>query len=165
MPKDFNKGMQQRISVIQVLIVIFIFIMGAKSFDIQIFKARELTQKAENDYSRRITIKGERGQILDRNMNKLATSIDAISVTACPSKIKNPVTTAKKLSKILNINQKKLQGTLSSKRMFAWIARRISPDQANQINIGNRHHFDVGGSVHGDQIRQKSVVIDCHDQV
>ncbi|MCK5695382.1 MAG: penicillin-binding protein 2 [Desulfobacula sp.] len=133
MSKDFNKGMQQRISFIQVLIVISIFIMGAKSFDIQIFKARELTQKAENDYSRRITIKGERGQILDRNMNKLATSIDAISITACPSKIKDPVTTAKKLSKILNINRKKLQDTLSSKRMFAWIARRVSPNQSNQI--------------------------------
>jgi len=103
MSKNFNKGMQQRIGVIQVLIVISIFIMGAKSFDIQIFKARELTQKAENDYSRHITIKGERGQILDRNMNKLATSIDAISVTACPLKIKNPISTARKLSKILKI--------------------------------------------------------------
>jgi cell division protein FtsI (penicillin-binding protein 3) len=133
MSKDFNKGIQRRISVIQVLMVTLIFIMGAKSFDIQIFKARELTQKAENDYSRRATIKGERGQILDRSMNKLATSIDALSITACPLKIKNPVTSAKKLSKILNINRKKLQGTLSSKRMFAWIARRVSPDQANQI--------------------------------
>ncbi|MBC2704629.1 MAG: penicillin-binding protein 2, partial [Desulfobacula sp.] len=112
MSKKFNKEVKQRIIVIQVLIVVSIFLMGAKSFDIQIFKSRELTQKAESDYSRHFTIKGERGQILDRSMNKLATSIDAISITACPSKIKNPAIVAEKLSKLLNINRKKLQNTL-----------------------------------------------------
>ncbi|MCD4676241.1 MAG: penicillin-binding protein 2 [Desulfobacula sp.] len=133
MPKDFNKRMKQRLIVIQVLIISALFLLGAKSFDIQIFKAKELAQKAENDYSRYITVKGERGQILDRSMNKLATSIDAISITACPSKIKNPGVAAKKLSKILSTDPKKLQATLSSRRMFAWVARRVSPDQASQI--------------------------------
>lgn len=133
MSKKFNKEINQRLIVIQILIVAAIFLMGAKSFDIQIFKARELAQKAESDYSRHLTIKGERGEILDRSMNKLATSIDAISITACPSKIKNPASVAEKLSKILNINREKLQATLSSQRMFAWVARRVSPDQARKI--------------------------------
>lgn len=133
MSKDYNKGIKQRIIVVQILIVASIFLLGAKSFDIQIFKAKELSRKAENDYSRYFTIKGERGQILDRNMNKLATSIDAISITACPLKIKDPKLTAEKLSKILNIDFKQLKNTLSKKRMFAWVARRISPDQADQI--------------------------------
>jgi len=133
MSENFNKKINQRIIVVQVLIVVSIFLLGIKSFDIQIFKAKELAQKAECDYSRYITVKGERGQIFDRNMNKLATSIDAISITACPSKIKDPGTVAKKLSKILDMNRKKLQNTLSSQRMFAWIAKSVSPDQAEQI--------------------------------
>lgn len=133
MSKNFNTEMKHRIIIVQVLIVASIFFLGAKSFDIQIFKAKDLTRKAENDYSRHFTVKGERGQILDRSMNKLATSIDAISITASPSKIKNPGDAAKKLSSILNIDRKKLQDTLSSQRMFAWIAQKISPDQANQI--------------------------------
>jgi len=133
MSKNFTKGINQRLIIIQVLIVASIFLMGAKSFDIQIFKARDLAQKAESDYSRRLTIKGERGEILDRSMNKLATSIDAISITACPSKIKSPASVAEKLATILNINREKLQATLSSRRMFTWIARKVPPDQANQI--------------------------------
>ena len=133
MSKNFRKKIKQRIIIIQILIVASIFLLGAKSFDIQIFKAKELTQKAGSGYSRYITVKGERGQIFDRNMNKLATSIDAISITACPSKIKDPVSAAKKLSKILDINREKLQSTLSSQRMFAWVARRVPPDQANKI--------------------------------
>nr|MDA3787476.1 penicillin-binding protein 2 [Desulfobacula sp.] len=88
---------------------------------------------------RYITIKGERGQIFDRNMNELATSSDAISITANPSNIKDPRSAAKKLSKILGINGKKLQDTLSSRRMFACVAKSISPAQAEQIrelNLG-----------------------------
>jgi cell division protein FtsI (penicillin-binding protein 3) len=133
MSKNVNKGLKQRIIFIQVLIVVSFFLLGAKSFDIQIFKAKGLAKKAEYDYSKYITVKGERGQIFDRNMNKLATSIDAISITACPSKIKNPGAVAKTLSKILGINRKKLQKTLASQRMFARVARTISPDQAKQI--------------------------------
>ena len=133
MSNNFNKRIKQRIIVIQILIIVSMFLLGAKSFDIQIFKAKELAKKAENGYSRYLTIKGERGQIFDRNMNELATSIDAISITANPSNIKDPGSAAKKLSKILGINQKKLQDTLSSQRMFAFVAKSISPDQAEQI--------------------------------
>ncbi|MEN8211368.1 MAG: penicillin-binding protein 2, partial [Thermodesulfobacteriota bacterium] len=133
MSKDFNKGIKQRIVFIQILIVAIIFLLGAKSFDIQIFQAESLTKKAENDYSSYITIKGERGQILDRKMYELATSIDAISITACPKKIKDPHIAAQKLAKILDLNKKSLQKTLSTKHMFAWVKRRVPPDQANEI--------------------------------
>ncbi len=137
MAKDFKKGLRQRIIVIQVLLVATIFLMGARSFDIQIFQGQELTLKAEKDYARAITIKGERGQILDRGLNKLATSIDAISINASPAKVKDPVLAAKKISRILGLNRKKLEKTLSSKRMFAWVARRVSPEQANKIKLLN----------------------------
>lgn len=137
MSTDFNKGVNRRIIFIQVLMVAAIFLLGAKSVDIQIFKAKDLTQKAENDYARYTIVKGERGQILDRSMNKLATSIDAISITACPSKIADPKSTAKKLAAILDIDPKKLKDTLSSQRMFAWVARSVSPDQADKIRQMN----------------------------
>ena len=133
MPKPSNTSLRKRIMVVQILMIAAIFVLGAKSFDIQIFQAKELAQKAEQDYSRLIQVTGERGEILDRRMNKLATSTDAISVTACPFKIKAPAKTANQLSRILGIDTKKLQQTLSSERMFAWVARRISPDQADLI--------------------------------
>ena len=106
MAGDFNNRIRRRIVVIQVLMVASILLLCAKSFDIQILKGKELSEKAENDYSRNITIKGERGQILDQNMNKLGASIDAVSITACPAKITNPGDAAKKIADLLDINQK-----------------------------------------------------------
>ncbi len=133
MPGDFNKRIKRRIIVIQFLMVISILLLCAKSFDIQILKGKELSEKAENDYSRNITIKGERGQILDQNMNKLGASIDAVTITACPAKINNPGDAAKKIAGLLSINEKKLKTTLSSKRMFAWVERGVTPDQAEKV--------------------------------
>ncbi len=108
MDNQSDKSIKRRIAFVQVMMAALIAVIGIKSFDIQIFKAEELAQKAENDYSRALTIKGERGLILDRRMNKLATSMDAISVSASPAKIENPKQTARKLSKILDIPYGKL---------------------------------------------------------
>ncbi len=125
--------MNKRLAVVQILLILAIFALGAKSFEIQIFQAEELARKAENDYSKFVRIKGERGEILDRKMNKLATSATAISITACPAKIKDPSNAAKKLSKILGLNRRELKNKLSSKHMFAWVARGVSPGQAERI--------------------------------
>lgn len=123
----------KRILVVQILLVAAIFVLGAKSFDIQVFQAEELAKKAKNDYARLIRIKGERGEIFDRNMNKLATSTAVISITASPAKVTDPVKTAAILARTLNLDAEKLEKRLSSKRMFAWVARQVSPDQAERI--------------------------------
>jgi cell division protein FtsI (penicillin-binding protein 3) len=137
MAGDFNNRIRRRIVVIQVIMVASILLLCGKSFDIQVFKAKELSEKAENDYSRNITIKGERGQILDQNMNKLGASIDAVTITACPAKIADAGDAAKKIGAILGINPKILKETLSSKRMFAWVQRGVTPDQAEKIRTLN----------------------------
>jgi cell division protein FtsI (penicillin-binding protein 3) len=133
MAKGPKKQIQRRILVIQVLLVLGICMLGARSFEVQIFKARDLTQKAEDSYWKYITIKGERGRILDRNLNKLGTNIDATTITADPSRIKDPVKTAAKLAKILNIEPKILREKLSRKRRFVMVARKVSPAQAKQV--------------------------------
>jgi cell division protein FtsI (penicillin-binding protein 3) len=137
MAGDFNSRIRRRIVVIQVIMVASILLLCVKSFDIQVFKAKELSEKAENDYSRNITIKGERGQILDQNMNKLGASIDAVTITACPAKIADAGEAAKKIGALLGISPKNLKETLSSKRMFAWVQRGVTPDLAEKIRALN----------------------------
>lgn len=133
MADNRHNNLRGRILFIQVLFLLFMSVVGAKSFDIQIFKAEELKRKASRDYSTSLTIRGERGQVFDRDMNKLATSIDAISVSACPAKIKDTAKTAAELAKILGIDRKALQKKLATQKMFAWVARSISPGQASRI--------------------------------
>ena len=124
---------QKRISVVKVLIVMCFVLLCAKVVDIQIFKAGDLSAKANRDYARSVVVKGERGQILDRDKNKLSSNIDAVTITACPAIIENPEAVAKKLAPILDIDRKKLKKRLSSDKMFTWVARRLPPEQAKKV--------------------------------
>jgi cell division protein FtsI (penicillin-binding protein 3) len=78
-------------------------------------------------------VKGERGQIFDQGMNKLSSNIDAVTITACPAIIEHPEAIAKKIAPILDIDRKKLKKRLSSDKMFAWVDRRVPPEQAKKV--------------------------------
>ncbi len=125
--------MKRRIAFIQILFVAAFFILGAKSVYVQIIQADELTKKAAKDHSRLVEIKGERGEILDRHHNKLATSTPAISVASCPKHITAPARTAGAISEILGLDPRRLEKTFATKRLYARIARKITPEQAAQI--------------------------------
>ncbi|MCG8635655.1 MAG: penicillin-binding protein 2 [Desulfobacterales bacterium] len=132
-----KKRLGRRVLFVQFFLILCIGLLGAKSFEVQILKGRALTQIATQTYSRDLAIQGDRGQILDRHMSKLGTSIDAPNVTADPTQVKNPAVTAGKLAKLLDLDKAKLKAKLSQKRRFAILARRISPDQAKAVKALN----------------------------
>ncbi len=75
----------------------------------------------------------DRGIIYDRNGEKLAISVMADSVCADPSKIINIEATSAQIAKILNLDRKTILQKISVPKNFCWLARRISPEQAAQI--------------------------------
>lgn len=128
-----DSKINDRITFVQWCFVFGMVLLVMKAVDIQIFESNNLTQKAEKEYVRQITVKGKRGNIVDRNMKKLSTTIDTVSVAANPGKLTSPLKTAKTMASILKLNRNKLQKKLSSKKKFVWIKRKISPAETRKI--------------------------------
>lgn len=122
-----------RIAIIKWLFVCVMVLLAMKAVDIQIFKSTDLTMKAEKEYIKNITIQGKRGDIMDRNRKRLTTTIDTVSVAAVPVRISNPASTAAALASILKMDKKRLEQILSTKKSFAWVKRKVSPSEADQI--------------------------------
>ncbi len=137
MAKDPKTTINKRIIALEVLFFIAIILLGARSVEIQVFRADELADKAVREYSTSIRIEGDRGDIFDRNMNSLGISLEALSVAACPSVITSPGKVARQLSGILDLPAADLKNRLTSKKQFAWVKRRITPDQASAIEALN----------------------------
>ncbi|MBG0779897.1 MAG: penicillin-binding protein 2, partial [Desulfotignum balticum] len=137
MPDPGQKKIVNRIRFIQVVLILILAGLGIKSFDIQILKADEYARRAENGYSRELTIKGERGRILDRHWNKLGATLDALTVTADPLRIEAPVKTARALAPFLEVDVKDLVQKLSRNSRYALIAENISPDLALKVRTLN----------------------------
>ncbi|HCY84829.1 MAG TPA: penicillin-binding protein 2 [Desulfobacteraceae bacterium] len=137
MDTDIRKRLGRRVAVVQVFLILCVGLLVAKSFEVQIFEADDLSQKAQQAYAKRLTIQGDRGQILDRNLNKLGTSIDAPNITADPKQVPKASVTAEKLSKILNVPKNELTKKLSKDSRYVMLAQRVSPDQASAVRALN----------------------------
>lgn len=137
MEKELKKRLGRRVSFIQFCLVLGLVLLAAKSFQVQVFEAGDLTRKAEDSYSSALTVKGDRGEILDRNRNKLGTSIEAPNITADPGQIKDPGKTAETLARVLDIKKSALTALLSQDRRYVMVARRVSPDQADAVTRMN----------------------------
>jgi cell division protein FtsI (penicillin-binding protein 3) len=137
MEKEMKKRLGRRIGFIQFFLVACLVLLAAKSFEIQIFEAKDLTQKAEEGYLRDLTVKGDRGEILDRNLNKLGTSIDAPNITADPGQIRDAGKAAAALAKVLDMKKSDLRSRLSQDRRFVMVARRVSSEQAQAVKALN----------------------------
>jgi cell division protein FtsI (penicillin-binding protein 3) len=76
----------------------------------------------------------QRGDIVDRNGELVATSLMTASVFVNPKEIKNPEEAAAKLSRTLNIDGKLLLARLKSGKSFLWIKRYLAPKDEQRVN-------------------------------
>ena len=92
---------------------------------LQFVKGNELQAKAESLRIREKPVAASRGDILDRNGNKLAVSISADSIAVSPPEIKadEAEDVAKFLSETLELDYDTVYKKISSGRSFEWIKR------------------------------------------
>ncbi|MEA2059415.1 MAG: penicillin-binding protein 2 [Thermodesulfobacteriota bacterium] len=133
MARDQTKGIRVRIFLIEIIFLIFVFILGVKAYRIQVIDGAHLSEKAEKEYTGYIEIQGKRGDIFDRKNTRLAITIDALSLAVSPVQNTTPFKDARSLAEILDLDPEKIQRILASDHTFAWIKKRISNHQADQI--------------------------------
>ncbi len=123
----------RRIRLVEILFGMIIILLGVRAMTLQLFNSDELADKANKDLIKIIEIQGKRGDILDRHMKKLSTSLDAISIAAAPEEIKTPGITAHTLAPLLHMDASLLAGKLSSTKKFVWLKKKLSPGEGKKI--------------------------------
>ncbi len=126
-----------RLLVIFGLAVVWMAAVLARVSYLQLFRYREYLERANNQQERIIEISPMRGVIYDRNGRELAMSIPVDSCFANPDEISDPAMVARLLSHVLGIPAAEIQQKLTQSRSFAWIARKITPQQAARIQALN----------------------------
>ena len=99
-----------------------------------------LMSKAEKQRSIVVPIPSRRGDILDRHNRKLASTVDAKSLHAFPSRVDNPHKVADTLAPLLGCSSKRLLKCLTSGSGFVWLKRKLHPETARRIEL-----LDLGG--------------------
>lgn len=76
-----------------------------------------------------------RADIVDRNGEMVATTLQTASLFANPHQVKEPIEVAEKLSHIFSdISEKEIARRLTSDKSFIWIKRHMTPHQQKLVN-------------------------------
>src|SRR5262245_31276790 len=82
--------LKRRLGVAAGIFVLWAVAIEARLFHLQVIRHAELTARAERQQNRTVTAFAKRGDILDRNGQLLAFSVDADTIYAVPTEIQNP---------------------------------------------------------------------------
>ena len=97
----FFSSIHERIRFVFLISIIILIAIIIKVFYIQVFAYEKLNTLAESLWSRELPIKADRGLIVDRNGEVLATNITTVSLVVVPGQIDDPEAVARDLSDIL----------------------------------------------------------------
>jgi cell division protein FtsI (penicillin-binding protein 3) len=108
--------------------------IGTKAVQLQIYRSPWLSKKASDQYEKSLISSGKRGTIFDRNHREMAVSINVTSIAAYPAQVKDVRATANAIAKVLQLDARKLQRKLVSKKSFVWIKRQTTAKEAKAIS-------------------------------
>ncbi len=127
----------KRINFLFVVIFIFIVAIIAKVFYIQVFQYKKLNTLAENLWSRNLPVTADRGRILDRNGNVLATNITTTSLVLIPNQIEDKERVSKDIAEILGVSYEAIYEHASKRSSIERVhpeGRGLSYEVAEKIN-------------------------------
>lgn len=130
MTDEREKWARTRIMIISAAFGLLFLVVTAQAFRLQIVQHEEMAGKAERQHQRVVPLTPGRGNILDRNGNNLAVSLEMDSCYAEPRHIQDIDGTAAVLAPFLGTSKQELLKKLNGNKNFVWLERRLPPEKA-----------------------------------
>jgi cell division protein FtsI (penicillin-binding protein 3) len=128
-----KKWVRIRIYITGICFFLVFCLIFLRAYQLQILKGSQLSSLAKKGYTGELTLISQRGTIFDRNGKELALSIEVDSLYCYPEKVRNKKTAATRLARALNLNKGDVLKKLHSSRSFAWIKRKVTPEEINRV--------------------------------
>jgi cell division protein FtsI (penicillin-binding protein 3) len=134
---DWRETIRSRLVIGAVLFAVWTCAIEARLLYLQVFQHTEMVARAARQRQNTIDAPARRGDILDRNGNLLAYTVDADSIIADPTEIHDPDGVAATICGALDrcdaAEKLAIAKNLRRKGQFAWIARKVSPDEERRV--------------------------------
>ena len=115
-----------------VFVAVFI-VLAARLFYLEVIRNQYFLALALDQRMRPVPLLASRGDILDRNQNKLAVSMSADAVYATPVEIQDVEQAVQQLAPLLDLDPDWLRERLTRKQAMVWIKLKVDPMTARQV--------------------------------
>ncbi len=128
-----NSRYRFRLVVVIGLLAVGYGAVVAKLAYLQLLNGARLEAMAVRQRQRVVSLKPERGDILDRRGKALAVSLEASSVYAHPEDVVDLHGTARALAPVLKLKVAEVRRRLAKDRPFVWLRRQVDPPTAESV--------------------------------
>ena len=136
-PDSWRRTIRRRLAIVLVLFGVWSAVIEARLVYLQVYQHDVYVTRAERQHKRTLEVAAKRGEILDRNDRILAFSVDAESIYAVPSEIRDPDHTANAICSALDGCDREFRSALRERlgrhRAFVWVKRQVSPAEARKV--------------------------------
>jgi cell division protein FtsI (penicillin-binding protein 3) len=133
----WRETLRSRLIAIAGLFALWTAGIEARLFYLQVIQHDDMTARAARLQLNTIDAPARRGDIVDRNGNVLAYSVDADSIFADPSEVEDPDRTAAlvcgALAQCDAAERQTLAKSLRKKTLFVYLARKVSPAEEQRV--------------------------------
>lgn len=133
----FQSIQNKRIKYVFYISLLIFILVVFKIFYIQVIEYKKLNKLANELWSRNLTVKADRGKILDRNGKIIVDNITTASLYLVPNQIVNKKDTALKLSEIIGNSYEDMLSHINKKTSIERVhpeGRNLSFEIADKIN-------------------------------
>ena len=134
--RAWRRTIKARLLVAVFAIIGWTAVIEARLFWFQVVQHSTLKARAETQQQESVIAPARRGEILDRNGNVLAFSVDADTLVAVPSEVENPEATAGAICDVIDCTADEraaMTRRLSRNGAYAQLRRFLSPHDARRI--------------------------------
>ncbi|MGZ9585061.1 stage V sporulation protein D [Paenibacillus marinisediminis] len=107
---------------------------------VQLWEGAEISRQAEELWRRDVPVTAKRGEILDRNGERLAYNVSSPTVIAVPAQVKDAEQTAQQLAPLLGMSVDKVHTEITKRTLFVILkpgGRKITIELAEKIRALN----------------------------
>jgi cell division protein FtsI (penicillin-binding protein 3) len=108
-------------------------VIGGRLIQLQGLDRSTYATLAQDQRLNKLTLTAVRGDILDRDGNPLAETVDARDVVADPTQVVNPTATAATLAPVLHIGVTKLLTMLTVHGQYSLLKHAVTPAEGNAV--------------------------------
>jgi len=126
---------------------VLLSLVAARLLQLQGLDAPTYAAEAEAGRLRTVTLPAVRGTITDRNGVALATTVDAVNITADQTLVVDPAATARVLAPVLQMDADLLQERLTGDAKFVYVAKKVTPRTWRAVR--DLEHTTVEGGLPG----------------
>ena len=126
---DTSRRLRGAVVVLGLVLSLF----GGRLVQLQGLDATAYATEASQGRLRTVTLPATRGSITDRHGLPLATTVDAVNVTADQTLVEDPAATAAVLAPVLGLEAVELEVTLTGTDRFVYVAKGVTPEVWRQV--------------------------------